>query len=448
MERELRVDLQPIQAEVQQALLDQFGTPDQPRWPDVMIREAKFKMLTEADSLVRASGAFGRKNDKVERGLYRKHCVQCHGITGDGAGPAAAMLSPYPRDFRRGTFKFKSTPQGVKPTLQDLIYTIRYGVPGTSMPAMANITKTHDTESDIEVIASYVRYLSIRGEVERTLMMDSLRDLDLDANESLYQTSLRSSDSQAFEKQVARIDNAIQSVADKWLTAELESATDKETGSKDRDAKSNDEAETQSIEEGTAKVSDSENAKTSTLDSENELADQAIKQTVTAANFSALSQSDKDRFLASANRGRKIFQSEIAACSQCHGAEGRGDGRLRDFDEWTKDWTVRNGIDPNDKAQWKPLKKLGLLKPIVASPRNLQLGVIRSGRDHNAIHRVILHGIEGTPMPAAARLPEVKNGLSETQVWDLVNYCQSLSLSGVLEPVAQVTSDPLRDKSK
>ena len=42
-----------------------------------------------------------------QRGLYRQHCVHCHGITGDGAGPTAQFLMPYPRDFRTGEFKFK-----------------------------------------------------------------------------------------------------------------------------------------------------------------------------------------------------------------------------------------------------------------------------------------------------------------------------------------------------
>ncbi len=29
-------------------------------------------------------------------------------------------------------------------------------------------------------------------------------------------------------------------------------------------------------------------------------------------------------------------------------------------------------------------------------------------------------------MPAAARPPEIKNGLTDDQIWDLVNYCQAI----------------------
>jgi mono/diheme cytochrome c family protein len=38
--------------------------------------------------------------------VYMKRCVQCHGISGDGNGPAAASMYPRPRDYRRGIFKF------------------------------------------------------------------------------------------------------------------------------------------------------------------------------------------------------------------------------------------------------------------------------------------------------------------------------------------------------
>ena len=29
--------------------------------------------------------------------LYREHCAHCHGISGDGVGPTAVFLNPYPR---------------------------------------------------------------------------------------------------------------------------------------------------------------------------------------------------------------------------------------------------------------------------------------------------------------------------------------------------------------
>src|SRR5436190_23018583 len=34
------------------------------------------------------------------RDVFMKRCVQCHGVTGDGEGPAAEWLYPKPRDYR------------------------------------------------------------------------------------------------------------------------------------------------------------------------------------------------------------------------------------------------------------------------------------------------------------------------------------------------------------
>ena len=55
--------------------------------------------------------------------LYRRHCLHCHGVTGDGRGPTAPWVNPPPRDYRRGMFKFTSvvsTPAS-KPTREDLV---------------------------------------------------------------------------------------------------------------------------------------------------------------------------------------------------------------------------------------------------------------------------------------------------------------------------------------
>lgn len=60
------------------------------------------------------------QRDKFERELtlkrgqdvYMKRCVQCHGVSGDGNGPVGASMYPRPRDYRRGIFKFTSTPYG------------------------------------------------------------------------------------------------------------------------------------------------------------------------------------------------------------------------------------------------------------------------------------------------------------------------------------------------
>jgi len=72
---------------------------------------------------------------KLGRAGYQRYCVGCHGVDGDGAGPAAEFLDPKPRDFRRGVYKFRTTPSGSLPTDEDIYRTITRGVHGTSMPS-------------------------------------------------------------------------------------------------------------------------------------------------------------------------------------------------------------------------------------------------------------------------------------------------------------------------
>ncbi|RMF86965.1 MAG: cytochrome c [Planctomycetota bacterium] len=148
----------PLQRQVlEETLTDLFGTPDEPKVPE--------GVELDLEKLKRAAGPVGRDYDGVERGLFRKHCVTCHGISGDGAGPIAAMLTPYPRDFRWGIFKYTSTVLGAKPTRADLRKTLRRGLPGTAMPSFMGLS-----DDDLECLIEYVKYLSIRGETERYLV--------------------------------------------------------------------------------------------------------------------------------------------------------------------------------------------------------------------------------------------------------------------------------------
>ena len=79
-------------------------------------------------------------SDKKSLGatVYKHMCVFCHGEDGNGGGKATAYLYPWPRDFRKGVFKHRSTPTGSLPLDKDIYQTIARGVPGTSMPAWGN----------------------------------------------------------------------------------------------------------------------------------------------------------------------------------------------------------------------------------------------------------------------------------------------------------------------
>jgi mono/diheme cytochrome c family protein len=176
------MDPKPVAADAAKVVEAWFGTPDAPKWPSDLVPEDTTIVVME--EVARCAGAVGRAEDEIERGLFRKHCVVCHGITGDGYGPAASLLAPYPRDFRRGSFKFKSTPVGYKPTREDLRKTPTHGIPGTSMPSFQALNQSPEFAEDIDSLIEYVRFLSIRGEVERRLISKAVREgMALDTKE-------------------------------------------------------------------------------------------------------------------------------------------------------------------------------------------------------------------------------------------------------------------------
>lgn len=109
----------------------------------------------------------GEKANDLSRGqaVYQDRCVQCHGVTGDGNGPSAQYLYPRPRDYRKGIYKFTSTPYGSHPLRDDLIRTVRQGIRGTSMPGFHLLP-----EADLQAVVDYVIMLSRRGELEKQLI--------------------------------------------------------------------------------------------------------------------------------------------------------------------------------------------------------------------------------------------------------------------------------------
>ena len=97
------------------------------------------------------------------KAIYDERCAQCHGVDGRGNGAAAPALMPRPRDFAAAQFKLRTTETGSLPTDDDLIRTITYGVPGTSMPGWQKFLST----SDIAAVVTYIKSFSPRFGAER-----------------------------------------------------------------------------------------------------------------------------------------------------------------------------------------------------------------------------------------------------------------------------------------
>lgn len=110
------------------------------------------------------------------RVLYMRHCSHCHGTAGDGNGPTAQYLNPRPRDYRHGVFKFTSTNDMSRASRNDLTRVLRYGIPGTYMPSFLLME-----DDELEAIVEYVRFLAMRGEFERKLVVELSSDYSKDA---------------------------------------------------------------------------------------------------------------------------------------------------------------------------------------------------------------------------------------------------------------------------
>jgi mono/diheme cytochrome c family protein len=163
-------------AELETALGKMFGTPAHPTVKADNLEEDAAATLKEAvASLQLDDKTLGEPNAGGSY-LFRRHCLHCHGLTGNGRGPTGAWVNPHPRDYRRGIFKFTSSGQSFgtrKPRRADLVRTISQGIEGTSMPAFGAQSNSQFgvlAEEDIDKLVSYVIHLSLRGQVEYETM--------------------------------------------------------------------------------------------------------------------------------------------------------------------------------------------------------------------------------------------------------------------------------------
>lgn len=105
--------------------------------------------IISALSIVRAD----EKSDMLIQGkeAYIQYCARCHGATGLGDGPDAKRVPVTPRNFTRGTFKFRTTASGTPPTDTDLMNVLNHGLSGSGMPNFANL--------GIDVKTSLIAYI-------------------------------------------------------------------------------------------------------------------------------------------------------------------------------------------------------------------------------------------------------------------------------------------------
>ncbi|MBI2357342.1 MAG: c-type cytochrome, partial [Deltaproteobacteria bacterium] len=87
--------------------------------------------------------------------IYMKRCSFCHGIEGKGDGPVADYLNPRPRDFTSGAYKIRTTKSGEAPLDEDLLRTLKRGIPGTGMQGFDGVL----TEEEQRQLLAFIKSL-------------------------------------------------------------------------------------------------------------------------------------------------------------------------------------------------------------------------------------------------------------------------------------------------
>jgi len=267
---------------------------------------------------------------------------------------------------------------------------LREGIPGTAMPSFRTLP-----DDEIVALANYVKYLTMRGQMERMLIAE-ISSLD---------------DEPLLEMSYADDGDLIATL----IRIESDEREDEPDESEEFFEEQLDYILNELFLENTLpRWSETEGTETKVPDVPDSLAPGH----------------DEHQQLVSA--GRELFFGR-GNCAQCHGETAMGDGQTANYDDWT-DWIKSPGVDVTDKSTYKDFLAAGALKPRAIRPRNLRLPVYRGGGRPQDLYRRIKNGIEGTPMPAGATL-------SAEEVWALVAYVKWLPFEDAGQQVPKVVNN-------
>ncbi|MCP3971919.1 MAG: c-type cytochrome [Rhodobacteraceae bacterium] len=135
------------------------------------------------------------------RDIYIQRCSFCHGLLGDGEGPAAKYLDPRPRDFTLGTFKFRTTESGELPTDSDLFRTVSRGLVGTAMQSFdSDLIKNGLTEEERWQVIAYIKTFAFEFEEPDLDPVANGKVLSVPANPAPYNEETIARGAKVFEK--------------------------------------------------------------------------------------------------------------------------------------------------------------------------------------------------------------------------------------------------------
>lgn len=271
------------------------------------------------------------------RSLYLRHCMHCHGVSGDGAGPTAQYFNVKPRDYRKGIFKFKSTKGEVRASRDDLYRMIKLGAPGTYMPSFMLLP-----DADVHALVEYVRWLAMRGEMESKLVTEFATDYPA--------TRLEKEDEATVAKEFETFWNGSKTETREFIQSDLVSVW-----------------------------------------TEAEVAENIVWPTQVDETGSTKPAPRTPPTPESIANGRKLFlNKDKGNCFSCHGETARGNGAST---ETINDLPGQPGVKADKPGLFDTWGN-------IVKPRDLTSGIYRGGRRPIDIYRRIHTGIKGTPMQA------------------------------------------------
>ena len=84
-------------------------------------------------------------------GLFTQRCMQCHGPLGSGDGAFARALTRLPQEI--GSFSWQAARSD-----EQLVYSVRQGVPGTAMPPASELTP-----QQLQTVVAYLRTMPVKA---------------------------------------------------------------------------------------------------------------------------------------------------------------------------------------------------------------------------------------------------------------------------------------------
>lgn len=109
---------------------------------------ASSKEVKEEKKDVNVAAAANEKFMAEGKVVYETNCAGCHGVSGDGMGPAAAALVPKPRNFVQWKMKYGDDDASVNKSVEN-------GIKGTAMPAWKDTLSADQIKSVVVYIKHF-----------------------------------------------------------------------------------------------------------------------------------------------------------------------------------------------------------------------------------------------------------------------------------------------------